>query len=77
MGEVPADGARDDPQATARCRVTARELARLHRLMRPGERRAGVVVARGGGRRTWRLVMVRDGTRRVVTGEDEQQAGAA
>ena len=77
MGEVPADGARDDPQATARCRVTARELARLHRLMRPGERLAGVVVARVGGRRTWRLVMVRDGTRRVVTGEDEQQAGAA
>jgi len=57
--------------------VTARELARLHALMRPGERLAGVVVARVGGRRTWRLVLVRDGARRVVTGEDEQQAGAA
>ena len=77
MGEVPADGARDDPQATARCRVTARELARLHRLMRPGERLAGVVVARVGGRRTWRLVLVCDGARRVVTGGDEQRRGAA
>ena len=57
--------------------MTARELARLHALMEPGETFAGLVVARVGGRRTWRLVMVRDGTRRVVTGEDEQQAGAA
>ena len=57
--------------------MTARELARLHALMRPGERLAAVVVTRIGGRRTWRLVMVRDGARRVVTGGDEQQAGAA
>ena len=57
--------------------MTARELARLHRLMRPGERLAGVVVARVGGRRTWRLVLVCDGARRVVTGEDERKAGAA
>ena len=57
--------------------MTARELARLHRLMRPGERLAGLVVARVGGRRTWRLVMVRDGTRRVVTGGDERQAAAS
>jgi len=56
--------------------VNARELARLHDLMRPGERLAGLLVARVGGRRTWRLVMVRDGARRVVVGEDEQQAGA-
>ena len=57
--------------------MTARELARLHRLMRPGEKLAGLVVARVGGRRTWRLVLVRDGVRRVVTGEDERKAGAA
>jgi hypothetical protein len=57
--------------------VTARELARLHALMEPGEKLAGLVVARVGGRRTWRLVLVQDGARRVVTGEDEQQAGAA
>jgi len=57
--------------------VTARELARLYALMRPGERLAGLVVARVGGRRTWRMVMVRDGARRVVTGEDEQRRGAA
>ena len=57
--------------------MTARELARLHRLMRPGERLAGVVVARVGGRRTWRLVMVRDGARRVVVGGDEQRQAAA
>ena len=56
--------------------MTARELARLHALMRPGEKLAGLVVARVGGRRTWRMVMVRDGARRVVVGEDEQQAGA-
>jgi len=77
VGEVPADGARHDPQATARCRVTARELARLHALMEPGERLAGLLVARIGGRRTWRLVLVRDGVRRVVTGEDEQCQAAA
>ena len=57
--------------------MTARELARLHALMRPGERLAGLVVARVGGRRTWRLVMVRDGEYRVVSDEDEQEAGAA
>ena len=57
--------------------MTARELARLHGLMRPGEKLAGLVVARVGGRRTWRLVMVRDGARRVVVGEDEQRRGAA
>jgi len=57
--------------------VTARELARLHSLMRPGERLAGLVVARVGGRRTWRLVLVRDGVRRVVTGGDEQPQAAA
>jgi len=55
--------------------VTARELARLHRLMRPGEKLAGLVVARVGGRRTWRLVMVRDGARRVVAGGDERDEG--
>jgi len=57
--------------------VTARELARLHALMRPGERLAGVVVARIRGRRTYRMVLVRDGARRVVTGEDEQRQAAA
>ena len=57
--------------------MTARELARLYRLMRPGERLAGVCVARVGGRRTWRLVMVRDGARRVVTGGDEQRGQGA
>ena len=57
--------------------MTARELARLYRLMRPGERLAGVVVTVIGGRRSYRLVLVRDGARRVVTGGDEQQAGAA
>jgi hypothetical protein len=57
--------------------MTARELGHLYGLMRPGERLAGLVVAVIGGRRTWRLVMVRDGARRVVVGGDEQQAGAA
>jgi hypothetical protein len=57
--------------------VTARELARLHALMEPGETFAGLVVARVGGRRTWRLVLMRDGARRVVTGGDEQRRGAA
>ena len=50
--------------------MTARELARLHALMEPGERLAGLLVARIGGRRTWRLVLVRDGARRVVVGEE-------
>ena len=57
--------------------MTARELAHLHALMEPGERLAGVVVVRVGGRRTWRLVLVCDGARRVVTGEDEQRQAAA
>jgi hypothetical protein len=56
--------------------VTARELARLYDLMEPGERLAGVVVVRVGGRRTWRLVLVRDGVPRVVTGGDEQRGAA-
>ena len=56
--------------------MTARELARLHALMRPGEKLAGLVVARVGGRRTWRLVLVCDGARRVVAGGDEQRRGA-
>ena len=57
--------------------MTALELARLHALMRPGERLAGLLVARVGGRRTWRLVLVRDGVPRVVTGGDEQCQAAA
>ena len=56
--------------------MTARELARLYALMRPGETFAGVVVTVIGGRRSYRMVLVRDGARRVVVGEDEQQAGA-
>jgi len=57
--------------------VTARELARLYDLMRPGERLAGLVVARVGGHRSYRLVLVRDGVRRVVTGGDEQRGQGA
>ena len=57
--------------------MTARELARLHSLMRPGERLAGLVVARVGGHRSYRMVLMRDGARRVVTGEDEQRQAAA
>ena len=57
--------------------MTARELARLYALMRPGETFAGVVVTVIGGRRSYRMVLVRDGARRVVTGEDEQRQAAA
>ena len=57
--------------------MTARELARLYDLMRPGETFAGVVVTVIGGRRSYRLVLVRDGARRVVTGGDEQRGQGA
>lgn len=58
--------------------MTAREVARLHALMRPGETFAGVVVTVIGGHRSYRMVLVRDGERRVVTGEDERdEVGAA
>ena len=57
--------------------MTARELARLYALMRPGETFAGVVVARIGGHRSVRMVLVQDGVRRVVTGEDEQRGQGA
>ena len=57
--------------------MTARELARLYALMRPGETFAGVVVTVIGGRRTVRMVMVQDGERRVVGGDEQRQAAAS
>ena len=57
--------------------MTARELARLHRLMRPGERLAGIAVTRIGGETSVRMVLVRDGARRVTGGEDEACQAAA
>ena len=57
--------------------MTARELARLYALMRPGERLAAIAVTRIGGETSVRMVLVRDGARRVVTGEDEQRQAAA
>ena len=56
--------------------MTARELADLYDLMEPGETFAGLtVMVVNGCTRSW-LVLDRDGARRVVVGEDEQQAGA-
>jgi hypothetical protein len=56
--------------------VTARELARLYALMRPGERLAAVVVTRIGGETRVRMVLVRDGARRVTGGEECQAAAS-
>ena len=57
--------------------MNARDLARLYALMRPGERLAAVAVTRIGGETSVRMVLVRDGARRVTGGEDEQRRGAA
>ena len=57
--------------------MTARELARLYRLMRPGERLLGITVTRIGGRRIIRLALVRDGEVRVAGVEDEACQAAA
>ena len=50
--------------------MTARELSRLHRLIRPGETFAAMLVSVIAGRRTVRLVLVRNGERRVVDVQD-------
>ena len=54
--------------------MNARDLARLYALMEPGERLAAVVVSRIGGETRVRMVLVRDGARRVTGGEDEEKA---
>lgn len=56
--------------------MTARDLARLYRLMRPGERLLGITVTRIGGRRSVRMVLERDGARRVTGGEECQAAAS-
>ena len=50
--------------------MTAAALARLYALMGPGERFAAVAVSVVGGRQTVRLVLIRDGVRRVVVERD-------
>ena len=55
--------------------MTAAALAHLYALMRPGERFQGLAVTVIGGHQTVRLVLVRDGVRRVVV-ERDSQAGA-
>ena len=50
-------------------------IARLYRLMEPGDKFAGMTVTVINGHRTSWLVLDRDGVRRVVV--DEQDAGKA
>jgi hypothetical protein len=50
--------------------MTTHELTRLYRLIRPGERFTALAVTVVGGRRSVRLVLVRDGVRRVVDVQD-------